>query len=231
MMSEIQSEVFKLELVKPAFDVTLSVNNIDEILAFWQDRAGLVAHEKVLIREGLTQHRHRVGNSIVKMNHHAKLLPKDGSTGYVELLIARAGVKSSETLTDPEGNRVTIEPLPPGGTEHIGFRLQVRDLDTSRKFFGDEMGLPVTNSGSTRVDIGESFLVLDENRSAPADPSFDGTGWRYPTIQVADVEFMHRRMVERRWREGLPLKAFGTAVRFCFARDPDGNWIEFIQRS
>jgi len=232
MMAKTESGTFKLELVKPAFDVTLSVSNIEPVLAFWRANLGLVPFETMKIREGLTQHRHRVGNSVLKMNHHANPLPKDGTTGYRELMIARSGVQTPQTLVDPEGNRVTIQPAAPVAAEYLGFRLQVGDLGASRDFYGNELGLPVAQSADgTRVGLGESFLLLEQSKSAPRNPSFDGPAWRYPTIQVPDVELTHARGMARGWREGLPIKAFGTSVRFCFVRDPDGNWIEFIQRS
>ena len=63
-----------LRLAKPEFDICLCTNTIEPILAFWENEVGLVRDEILPIRPGLTQHHYPVAGSVIKINHHEKLL-------------------------------------------------------------------------------------------------------------------------------------------------------------
>jgi predicted enzyme related to lactoylglutathione lyase len=60
-----------------------------------------------------------------------------------------------------------------------------------------------------------------------------GPGWRYFTVQVRDCAAEHDRVLAAGGNEGSPVMAGpagGPTVAIFFIRDPDGNWIEVVQR-
>ena len=58
----------KMQLVKPALDVGLYTNDLDPMLTFWQQQAGL-SFSELLRGGGIHQHRHAIGDSVLKINH------------------------------------------------------------------------------------------------------------------------------------------------------------------
>jgi lactoylglutathione lyase len=222
----------QIRLAKPAFDICLVTNRIEAALEFWWNAVGLSRDEVLPIREGLTQHRHTVAGSVIKLNHQLAPLSADRPAGYRELIIARQGIAMPLALTDPEGNRVVI--VPPGvfGVYQIGVRMRVRNLAATRRFFDFTMGLPTAaDAEGARVIVGESLLLLTEDPTATLDPPVDGLGWRYMSLQIFDVTAVYDRAIQRGARIGRPPKTLGTVARYALVRDPDGNWIELSQRA
>ncbi|HEY5477070.1 MAG TPA: VOC family protein [Tepidiformaceae bacterium] len=111
----------------------------------------------------------------------------------------------------------------------IGIRIAVRDLDASRRFYGEALGLPEERPSAFRA--GESLILLEESPDAPADAQVQGPGWRYITFQVFKVDEEHAAVLARGGREALAPITLGTTARFSMVRDPDGNWIELSQRA
>ena len=218
-----------MELAKPRVDIGLSTNDLQPMLAFWQERAGIPFDHLLKIRRGQDQHRHDALGSVLKVNHHADPLPDSPATGYRELIVARPGLTAPQTLTDPDGNRVTL--VPPGyeGVTQIGIRVAVRDLAAHRKFYTQGLGLTEETPGAFRA--GETLLILEESPDAPADAGMSGKGWRYITFQVFKVDEEHARILEHGGRQAMPPTTLGTTARISMARDPDGNWIEISQRA
>jgi catechol 2,3-dioxygenase-like lactoylglutathione lyase family enzyme len=222
----------QMRLAKPAFDICLVTNHIEAVLEFWRDAVGLTRDEVLPIREGLTQHRHSVAGSVIKLNHQRAPRSADQPAGYRELIIAREGLAKPLALMDPDGNRVAI--VPPGvfGVHQIGVRMHVRDLAATRRFFDWALGLPTTDDAQgARVIVGESHLLLTEDPTATSDPPVDGLGWRYLSLQIFDTAAVYDDAVLRGARVGRPPKTLGTVARYAFVRDPDGNWIELSQRA
>jgi catechol 2,3-dioxygenase-like lactoylglutathione lyase family enzyme len=218
-----------VQLAKPQVDIGLSTNRLDPLLAFWQGQPGAEFDHVLPIRRGQDQHRHRVAGSVLKINHHLTPLPETPPSGYLEVVIARAGRSESASLADPDGNRVTL--VPPGydGVTQIGVRIAVRDLDAHRRFYADALGLPEEARGTFRA--GESLIVLEQRADAPADAQMQGTGWRYITFQVFKVDDEHAAVLANGGREALAPVTLGTTARISMVRDPDGNWIELSQRA
>jgi catechol 2,3-dioxygenase-like lactoylglutathione lyase family enzyme len=222
----------QLRLAKSALDVCLVTNSADAVLKFWRDSVGLFCGEVLPIREGLTQHRHSVAGSVIKINHQSMTLSREPVAGFRELIIARPGLKEPSALTDPEGNRVLL--VPPGtfGIHQIGVRTSVRNLAASRYFFDFVLGLPVSDDADgCRVSVGNSRLLLTEDPDAALDPPVDGLGWRYITLQIFEANAVYDAVLARGGREGRPPKTLGTVARYALVRDPDGNWIELSQRA
>lgn len=202
------------------------------MLEFWQHEIGLPFEHKLPIVKGLDQYRHNAMGSILKINHYRAPLPRTAASGYREILIARPGIPHAQTMTDPDGNRVSL--LPPGthGIAQIGMRLAVRNLEPHRGFYRTALGLseePYRKGAAFRA--GESLVLLEESADAPHDTAFEGPGWRYITFQVFKVDEEHAHVLARGGREGFPPRTLGTTARISMVRDPDGNWIELSQRA
>ena len=218
-----------MQLAKPRFDIGLSTNVIEPMLAFWQAEVGAAFDHLLPIRRGQDQHRHDLMGSVLKINHHAATLPANPPSGYRELLIAREGLTAPRALLDPEGNRVSLVPPGADGVTQIGVRLAVRDLAAHRRFYAEVLGLPEERSGAFRA--GESLILLEEAPDAPADAQMAGPGWRYITLQVFKVDAEHAGVLARGGREALAPITLGTTARISMVRDPDGNWLELSQRA
>src|SRR5262249_12028584 len=109
-----------MQLAKPRVDIGFPTNNDAAVLAFWQNEIGLPLEGVMPVRRGHKQHRHDLLGSVLKVNELEAPIPDKPRAGYRELLIARDGITQSWTLSDPEGNRITL--VPPGtfGITRIG---------------------------------------------------------------------------------------------------------------
>jgi predicted enzyme related to lactoylglutathione lyase len=220
-----------LNLAKPRVDIGLNTNNLEAMLAFWQQEAGLTFDHILPIRKGMNQHRHDALGSVVKINHYDAPLPNLPPSGYSELLIARAGLTAPKQLRDPDGNAVTLVPPGTQGIAQVGVRLKVRDLDSHARFYSEGLGLTKGTEHGVAFRAGETLLLLEASRDAPSNATMEGKGWRYITFQVFKVDEEHRHVIARGGREAMPPTTLGTTARISMVRDPDGNWIELSQRA
>jgi lactoylglutathione lyase len=218
-----------VDLAKPCIDVGMSTNHLAPLLSFWQGEVGAELDHVLPIRRGQDQHRHDLGGSVLKVNHHAEPLPATRPSGYLELVVARPGLAAAVSLADPDGNRVTLVPPGTEGVTQIAVRVGVRDLDAHRRFYGDALGLPEEAPGAFRA--GTSLLLCEQRDDAPSDAQAQGPGWRYITFQVFRVDDEHAGVVACGGREALAPVTLGATARISMVRDPDGNWIELSQRA
>jgi catechol 2,3-dioxygenase-like lactoylglutathione lyase family enzyme len=217
-----------VRLAKPALDIGLYTDDRDAMLTFWQQSMGVEFDELLPAGRGIHQLRHRIGDSILKINHSRDPLPRSERAGYDVLWIARSGVTAPEPATDPDGNVVIL--VPPGydSIEQLQITVRVRDLAASRRFYGDVLGLP--SMDGDRFRCGVSLIALIEDDTVPGEPELRARGFRYMTIQVHDVVAEHAAIVDRGGREGSAPRRLGDVAYISFVRDPDGNWIEISQR-
>lgn len=221
-----------MRLAKPRVDIGLSTNDLEPMLAFWQGEAGVPFDHLLPIRKGHDQHRHDANGSVLKINHHAEPLPDAPPSGYRELILAREGLAAPKSLTDPDGNRVTLVPKGYQGIEQAAVLLAVRDLAAHRAFYGQALGLPERPwPGGAAFAGGETLIVLEESPDAPGDAGMQGRGWRYITFQVFKVDEVHAAVLAAGGREAMAPLTLGTTARISMVRDPDGNWIELSQRA
>jgi len=216
-----------MNLAKPRVDIGLNTNNLEPMLAFWQNEIGARFDRVLPIRRGVKQHRHDVNGSVLKINHYADALPPSDRAGYRELLIA--GTDGPRSLKDPDGNSVHI--VAPGTFDinQVGIRIAVADLASQRKFYREALGLEEVAAGRFRA--GESMVLLEPSMDASRDATVQGPGWRYMTFQVFKVDEEHTQILSHGGREGLAPITLGTTARISMVRDVDGNWIEISQRA
>jgi catechol 2,3-dioxygenase-like lactoylglutathione lyase family enzyme len=221
-----------MQLAKSVIDVGLSTNVLEPMQQFWQQDAGVPFDHVLPVRRGHKQYRHQEQGSVIKLNHHREPLAEVPPSGYRELIIARTGATVVRRLADPDGNHVSL--VMPGheGVSQIGVVMGVRDLDQHRRFYGDILGFaeqPWSRGYAFR--LGDSLILLEEDRAATLDPIRDARGWRYITLQVADIDFVHHELLRKDAREGLAPITLGDVARISMILDPDGNWIELSRRA
>ena len=217
-----------MRIAKAAIDVGLYTTNKDPMLEFWQHEIGLPFHETLPVGRGVHQLRHGIGESILKINHSRDPLPDAPPTGYRHLTIASRDIVAPRTLSDPDGNRITLVPTGHDGIDQLQMQLAVRDVDAQRDFYGRVLGLD--DAGDGRFRCGVSLLKIERDAHATGDAQMRGVGYRYLTIQVFDVVGEHRAILSRGGREGSAPIRLGDVAYISFVRDPDGNWIEISQR-
>jgi len=221
-----------MQLAKNVIDIGLSTNNLEPMLRFWQQDAGVRFDHVQPIRRGQKQYRHDAHGSVIKLNHHVEPLPDAAPSGYRELMIARDGVETPKRMVDPDGNGVCLVPPGHDGVTGIAVAVAVRDLATHCRFYGDILGFAGQPwSGGPAFRLGGSLLLLTEDRAAAIDPVRQARGWRYITLQVADIDAVHDALRARGVREGLAPVTLGEVARISMILDPDGNWIELSRRA
>lgn len=221
-----------MQLAKNVIDLGLSTNNLEPMLRFWQQDAGLRFDHVLPVRRGQKQYRHDAAGSVIKLNHHSEPLLPAARSGYRELTIAREGVETPRSMADPDGNRVRL--VPPGydGITQLAVTMAVRSLSEHRRFYGGILGFAEQHwPAGLAFRLGESLLLLEEDRAATVDPVRQAPGWRYITLQIADIDTVHDDLKSKGVREGLAPVTLGDVARISMILDPDGNWIELSRRA
>jgi len=221
-----------VKLAKPMIDLGLSTNNLEPMVEFWAHEVGLRLDHVLPVRRGQKQYRYDAGGSVIKVNHHHDPLPDAAPSGYRELLIARADLKRTRQLTDPDGNRVSLVPTAFAEFEQIAIRVHVSSMEAHRRFYADVLGFaefPVADGIGFRA--GSTSLLLNQQGNVARDPGIRGRGWRYITLQVFKVDEAHSFALSAGAREALPPTTLGSTARISMILDPDGNWIELSQRA
>ena len=218
-----------MRLAKQQLDLGLFTDNLDAMLAFWQQDAELPFEELLPLGGGARQHRHGMNGSVLKINAGRDPLPDAPAAGYRELLIARPGLAEPRSLVDPDGNRVRL--VPPGheGVTGIGVVVASRNVAAELAFYVDVMQFERVDGSTARC--GETLLFVEHDATASGDAQMRGRGYRYLTVQVYDDEVEHRGLLARGATEGLAPRVLGETARISMVRDPDGNWIEISQRA
>lgn len=218
-----------MRLAKDFIDIGVQTNQLHAMIPFWQQQIGLPFEELLKVGGGIHQHRHTLNGSVFKLNSVRDPLPADDPTGYRELLIARESVEQPQSMTDPDGNRVTL--VPPGyqGITHIGMQMDVSSLEKFSHFYRNVLGIECVSDNVYQWATTRFFLR--ENPALQPVARMRGIGYRYITVQVWDVDQEHQRFLARGGTEGLAPTTLGTTARISFIQDPDCNWIEVSQRA
>ena len=213
-----------LTLAKPALDVGLYTNQLDECLAFWQDQVNVPFDHLLKLGGGAHQHRHQIGNSVLKINNTREPIAPGNPTGLHTLTLFDKDCEAPIELLDPDGNNVVLAPA--DGAHNLKLTLQVNDIDAQHQFYATTLGLP--EAGTHTFAIGDSLLELTPGSVGNFDRQ--GIGYRYMTVQVFDVVAEHTRIVQAGGTEGMAPTRLGDVAYISFVCDADGNWIEISQR-
>ena len=213
-----------MELAKPALDVGLYTNQIDSMLAFWQEQAQVPFSELLKVGGGVHQHRHAIGNSVLKINHRREAVPQAEPCGLASLEIFSSHVDEPMDLLDPDGNEVRLSPA--DDDINLVLHMHVNNLATSQRFYGEALGFEVDEA--QRFCVGASRIAMTQHSVGPVERV--ATGYRYMTVQVFDVVGTHQALLDWGATEGMAPVRLGEVAYISFVCDPDGNWIEISQR-
>ncbi len=206
---------------KPAFDVGFATNQLEAHEAFWGETVGLAFDHMAKLGGGFRQHRWRQGDSIIKVNHTREPLGDVPPGGYrsLDLKAARA-----VDLATPDDVPVRLRP-----NRDADLTLQVvsGDLDAFARFYGEALGLET--DGANAFLLGRSRIVAEAGAPARID-GWREKGLRYMTVQIFDCDQVTTALERAGVEIGMPPRTIGQ-VRYSFARDPDGNWIELSERA
>jgi len=146
-------------------------------------------------------------------------------TGYVGLAVIGANPRA---LTDPDGLPVEVVERLPGGAST---RITVASADPSAhdRWFGD--GLGGEGLGDSHYLFDSTLVVVEHRPDQPMVTARLAVGFRYLTIQVADVVTEHQRLVEMGFRSAVEPLILGEVAAISFVLDPGGNWLEISQRA
>lgn len=210
-----------IAFAKPAFDVGFATNLLPEHEVFWGSKVGLAFDHMAKLGGGFRQHRWRQGDSIIKVNHTREPLAEVPPGGYRALGLNAANPAELET---PDGVPVH---LAPDSSADFTLHVVAGDLDAFARFYGETLGLEP--DGPHGFLLGRSRIVA----TAGNPPRIEGwreRGLRYMTVQIFDCDQVTAAMERAGVEIGMPPRTIGQ-VRYSFARDPDGNWIELSERA
>lgn len=218
-----------LALAKQGLDVGFATNQAAEQEHFWGSVVGLELESRLEVSAGQMQLRYGFGCSVIKVNCFREPLPQGALTGYRNLLLATPGLERPRRLQDPDGNDITLVPLGHNGVSQLGLSVLTPDMMRYSAFIVSAFGLVPSSAGLCR--IGQSLLLIREDKSWRSNPGPSGIGLRYATLQVFDVEAAHQQALAGGASEACTISELPGTARFSILRDPDGNAIELSQRA
>ena len=218
-----------MQMAKPYFDLGLQTDQGAAMRQFWHGELGLDAPEVLDVYDGVQQHRYALHGAVLKLNVMANPMAAAPPTGYRKILIADENHKDRDELTDPDGNKVQRLGSDGLGEQDLALVVAVRDLDSFRKFYGERLELTALDD-----DVfawGNSQLRLLQDAAAAASVDDHGSGIRYITFQVRELDGLHARLIKAGVTEHMPPKQWNEMSYVSFIRDPDNNLIELSQRA
>ena len=127
--------------------------------------------------------------------------------------------------------------------DSIDIGLVTGDTEALLGFYRDTLGLPVEGvidmpggATMTRITCGTTVIKLVQPPKVPgaANPPgglMGGTGIRYFTISVADLEGAVSDCEAAGYAVQVPIRESRPGVSIAIVEDPDGNWVEFLETS
>ena len=230
-----------MDLEKDSLDFGMFTNHPEAMHRFYTETLGLPFQGTVPMGPKFKLSRYTLNDSILKVWHAQDPLTPRAAAGFKTLVIADPKASSTKTLTDPDGNRLELVPSGHDQVDQIEFRIGVSDPATFERFFSATIG--AQRIGNGRFRLGRTILSFSADSAAypvKAEPLSDpmdavaamsGVGFRYLTLQVPDCKSEYERLMGKGINLGVALTAGGGPVVAVFmVRDPDGNWLEVLQR-
>jgi len=221
-------------IAKDCLDIGLYSNRLEEMLAFWQTEIGLAFDHMLPVGGGVRQHRHNFEGAVLKLNHTRDPLAPASDGGLQRLIIAKDDVTDAQDLVDPDGNQIRLISKGEDGIEHWAIEIATDTAESFLAHYENALGLPRDDRHPLAVRCGRS-LIIGVERPGIAHAS-DGDqlqrqGFRYTTIQVFQVDTLHRRALSAGAMEGMAPQTLGKTARISFLNDRHGNWMELSQRA
>jgi catechol 2,3-dioxygenase-like lactoylglutathione lyase family enzyme len=115
----------------------------------------------------------------------------------------------------------------------------VSDRDRSFTFYGDVLGLPYLGEivfplgRLWRFAVGAAVVKLigynDPIEAYSPAGALRAVGYRYLTIQVANIDELVGECASAGFAVPLPVTEAAPGIHFAFVEDPDGNRVELVQ--
>ena len=231
-----------MELEKNSLDFGMFTNNPEAMHGFYSAQLGLKFEGTVPMGPKFKLSRYMLNGSLLKLWHATDPLPPRGAAGFKSLTIADPKATVPRTMSDPDGNQLLFVATGHNQVDQIDFQLGVSDVALCESFYGDLLGAERIAGG--RYRLGQTILSLSADLGArqvkteplgnPLDAlaAMAGVGFRYLTIQVRDCAAEYQRLMVKGVNLGVALTVgAGPLAGIFMVRDPDGNWVEILQRN
>ncbi len=126
------------------------------------------------------------------------------------------------------------------GKNAIDIGIIVANIESSLEFYVDILGLekiqemPLWFGTMHRLAFGNSFIkLIDPNDIPPkSSASLEGSlGFRYVTLQISNIDELCKELQEKNIEFTLEKKEYMPGVTIAMVKDPDGNIVEFVERT
>jgi glyoxylase I family protein len=124
--------------------------------------------------------------------------------------------------------------------DSLDLGILVSDINASLKFYQDLLGLkfiekiPVWFGTMYRLRFGTSDFKLIAPRTMPPKGPVGleaQIGFRYVTFVIKNLSAVCAKLQEKGVAFEIPEKEIRPGVKIAMVRDPDGNIVEFVERS
>ncbi len=230
-----------MELEKNSLDFGMFTNNPDAMHQFYNGELGLKFEGTVAMGPKFKLSRYMLNGSVLKLWHAADSLAPRAGAGFKVLTIADAKTSAPRTVRDPDGNQLVFVPPGHNRVDQIEFQMGVSDLKRAERFYAEVMG--AERIGDGRFRLGQTILTLSADPAAhqvktepitnPLDAvsAMAGLGIRYLTLQVRDCAAEYQSLSGKEFNPGVAFTSgAGPLAGLFMIRDPDGNWMEVLQR-
>lgn len=189
---------------------------------------GLDYEPPIEFNDGLTQYRHKLGDSIIKINTSKNSLNNNPGQ-YAKLLIAREGQTTPETVFDPDGNEIMIVPPGYNSVTGVGICIKTSRVELYKKFYQDDLECAAISDNT--FQLGDSIIFLEKDPNASRAGHWVDKGLRYFTIHVRQIDNTYAALMDAGVEPGEAPYSIGKIARISFIKDPDGRWVEVAQRA
>ena len=126
------------------------------------------------------------------------------------------------------------------GKDSLDLGIVVSDIKASLNFYQNLLGLefvgitPVWFGTMHRLRFGTSDFKLIEPQKVPPKGAIgleSQVGFRYVTFQVKNLSEFCSELKSKGIEFALPERETRPGVRIAMVKDPDGNIVEFVERS
>jgi catechol 2,3-dioxygenase-like lactoylglutathione lyase family enzyme len=124
--------------------------------------------------------------------------------------------------------------------DSLDLGILVSDIKASLNFYQNILGLkyveerPVWFGTMHRLRFGNSdFKLIDPSQMPPKGPIGleSQLGFRYVTFVIKNLSKLCKELKDKGIEFTIPEKEIRPGVRIAMVKDPDGNIVEFVERS